>query len=168
MIESQLFILEQAKKYLMSVSKKQYIQIISPSFISSAGVHMRHILDHYHAVINGIESGRIDYDQRDRGGNIEVSPNAALQAIDAIITFLKKVTIGQQLKMIELSTEVSLQHKEVAVVKTTVAREIIFVGTHAIHHLASIKLIAQAQKITVDAELGVAPATASFLRSGKV
>ena len=77
MIESQLIILQQANTYLASVSEQQYTQVISPTFMSSAGAHMRHILDHYYSVINGFPEGLIDYDKRSRGGVIESCPKAA-------------------------------------------------------------------------------------------
>jgi len=35
-----------------------------------------------------------------------------------------------------------------------------------VHHLATIKHIAQMQNVNVDKDLGIAPATATFLRVG--
>ncbi|WP_299663008.1 DinB family protein [uncultured Psychromonas sp.] len=166
MIESQLIILQQAKTYLTSVSEQQYTQIISPYFMSSAGAHMRHILDHYYAIINGLSEGLIDYDKRSRGGIIESSPKAALQSIQEISDFLNALTAQQLQQTIKLSTEISVTDKQVAIVDTSLAREIIFTGSHAVHHLATIKHIAQAQEIEVEGSLGIAPATATFLRAG--
>jgi uncharacterized damage-inducible protein DinB len=166
MIESQLIILQQAKHYLASVSELQYTQVITPTFMSSAGAHMRHILDHYYSVINGFPEGLIDYDKRSRGGVVESSPKAAQEAIEAISTFLKSLTTEQLQKTVQLSTEISVVDKQVAIVDTTLGREIIFVGSHAVHHLATIKHIAQAQEVEVEGDLGIAPATATFLRTG--
>ena len=166
MIESQLIILQQAKTYLTSVSEQQYTQIISPYFMSSAGAHMRHILDHYYAIINGLSEGLIDYDKRSRGGIIESSPKAALQSIQEISDFLNALTAQQLQQTIKLSTEISVTDKQVVIVDTSLAREIIFTGSHAVHHLATIKHIAQAQEIEVEGSLGIAPATATFLRAG--
>ncbi|MBB1273385.1 MULTISPECIES: DinB family protein [Psychromonas] len=166
MIESQLIILQQAKTYLTSVSEQQYTQIISPYFMSSAGAHMRHILDHYYAIINGLSEGLIDYDKRSRGGIIESCPQAALQSIQEISDFLNALTAHQLQQTIKLSTEISVTDKQVAIVDTSLAREIIFTGSHAVHHLATIKHIAQAQEIEVEGSLGIAPATATFLRAG--
>jgi len=165
MIESQLIILQQAKTYLKSVSEQQYTQIISPYFMSSAGAHMRHILDHYYAIINGLAEGLIDYDTRRRGGIIESCPQAALQSIQEISDFLNALTEKQLQQTIKLSTEISVTDKQVAIVDTSLAREIIFTGSHAVHHLATIKHIAQAQEIEVEGNLGIAPATATFLRT---
>lgn len=167
MIESQLIILQQAQTYLASVTEQQYTQIIQPHFMSSAGAHMRHILDHYYAIINGLEKGLIDYDKRSRGGSIETSPQAAEQAITEIITFLSSLSAQQLHQTVKLSTEISVQDKIVAIVDTTLAREVIFSGSHTVHHLATIKHIAQLQEVEVEGSLGIAPATATFLRLSK-
>lgn len=166
MIESQLIILQQANTYLASVSELQYTQVISPTFMSSAGAHMRHILDHYYSVINGFPEGLIDYDKRSRGGLIESCPKAAQKSIEEISAFLTALTTEQLGLIVKLSTEISVVDKQVAIVDTTLGREVIFVGSHAVHHLATIKHIAQAQKLDVEGSLGIAPATATFLRTG--
>jgi len=164
MLKSQLVILQQAKSYLTSVTDQQYTQIIEPYFMSSAGAHMRHILDHYYALINGYSKGLIDYDKRSRGGDVEKSAQAALSAIDDIILFLKTLSDQQLQQTIKLSTEVSVKDKVVVIVDTTLAREVIFTGSHTVHHLATIKQIAQHQNIKLENGLGLAPATATFLR----
>lgn len=167
MIESQLIILQQAQTYLASVTEAQYTEIVSPLFMSSAGSHMRHILDHYKSIINGYPEGVIDYDKRSRGGVIESSPKAALLLLAEISVFLKSLSLKQLQETIKLSTEISVADKQVAIVDTTVAREIIFVSSHTVHHLATIKHIAQVQGVKVEGGLGIAPATATFLRTNE-
>ena len=46
MLNSQLEILAQGHAYLEGVTKEDYSQVVTPNFISSAGAHMRHIIDH--------------------------------------------------------------------------------------------------------------------------
>ena len=166
MIKSQIIILQQAQQYLESVTEEQYTEVITPFFMSSAGAHMRHILDHYYSIINGLKEGLIDYDKRSRGGTIETKLTAAKGAISEISDFLNKLTDEQLKQTVKLSTEISVEDKNVAIVDTTVAREIIFAGSHTVHHLATIKHIAQMQNIEVNKDLGIAPATATFLRTG--
>ena len=142
----------------------QYKQVVAPLFISSAGAHIRHILDHYSAIQNGLEIGVIDYDKRSRGGVVESDINAALRLISRIESFLLSLSDKQLQQNILLSTEVSVNKKQVEIVQTTLARELIFVGSHAIHHFAMIKQISQAQNVIIPEQLGIAPATATFLR----
>jgi hypothetical protein len=167
MISSQLEVIHQAKMYLTNVSTADYTTIISPNFISSAGAHIRHIIDHYLAVITGIESGMIDYDVRSRGGKIETDPTEALQKIDIITEWISQLSPDDLAKTITLSTEVSVSTKNVQTVTTSVARELIFAGGHAVHHYAMIAQIALAQEsstLNITPTFGLAPSTATFLR----
>ena len=165
MISSQINTLSLAKSYLNAATPCQYTEVISPTFISSAGAHMRHILDHYVAIMNGVEIGLIDYDKRRRGGSVEKDINMALQQITKIEAFLLSLTDQLLDKSIKLSTEISVEKKQVKIVSTTLARELIFVASHAIHHFAMIEQISKAQKSSTPEQFGIAPATATFLRS---
>ncbi len=169
MITSQLEIIEQGQLYLNTVSKKDYTEIISPNFISSPGSHMRHIIDHYLAIISGLNSEIIDYDIRVRGSQLESSPLLAIDKLNEIAVWLKSLCEDELSKMIILSTEVSVTNKNVQKVQTSVARELVFAGSHAVHHYAMIAQISFAQQSTVQSKalpesFGLAPATATFLR----
>lgn len=167
MISCQLTILDQAITYLKSTTADEYREIIQPLFISSAGAHMRHILDHYNAIISGFKNKFIDYDKRSRGGYVETEPTFALAEIEKIKIFILSLSAAQLHMSMQLSTEISVTDKEVVIVDTTLGRELIFVGSHAIHHFAMIDQIAKAQQKVTPSQFGIAPATATFLRSGK-
>lgn len=165
MINSQICILAQAKNYLYAVTASQYTQIVTPLFISSAGAHIRHILDHYTAIITGLKTGIVDYDKRSRGGSVETDIDSALALITEIECFLLSLSEKQLQQTIQLSTEVSVEFKQVERVNTTLARELVFMGSHAIHHFAMIDQISKAQKLVTPEQFGIAPATATFLRA---
>ncbi len=165
MINSQINILLQAEIYLRTVTSSQYREIIRPLFISSAGAHVRHILDHYSAIMNGLENGIVDYDKRSRGGSVENDISAALLLIADIKSFLTSLSQKQLQQKIQLSTEISVERKLVEIVDTTLARELVFAGSHAIHHFAMIEQISKAQKCSTPDKFGIAPATATFLRA---
>ena len=164
MLASQLEIIEQGIDYLESVSNDDYIAIISPNFISSAGAHMRHIIDHYQAIISGFNYQLIDYDVRERGSKFESSPRLAIDKFNAIADWIKQLTEDKLNKQITLATEVSVSNKNIQHVQTTVARELVFAGSHAVHHYAMIAQISFAQKNLHPQSFGLAPATATFLR----
>ncbi|AAZ26729.1 hypothetical protein [Colwellia psychrerythraea] len=173
MITSQLEIIKQGQRYLNTVSKKDYSAIMSPNFMSSAGSHMRHIIDHYLAIMSGLHNEVIDYDSRVRGGQLESSPQLAIDKLNEISMWLKSLCEDELSKMIILSTEVSVTHKNVKKVKTSVARELVFAGSHAVHHYAMITQISFAQQSTLQTKalpecFGLASATATFLRQNDV
>ena len=78
-LEGQLEIIAQAKLYLGGLSEQAYQTISTPHFSSSAGAHMRHILDHYLALKVGVVSGTVNYNKRHRYSEVENSPEIATQ-----------------------------------------------------------------------------------------
>ena len=169
MIQSQLEIIKQGQLYLNTVSKEDYTAVISPNFISSAGSHMRHIIDHYLAIISGFNTELIDYDIRERGGELEYSPQLAIDKLNEIAIWIKDLTEEALNKLLTLITEVSVTKKNVQKVQTSIARELVFAGSHAVHHYAMIAQISFAQKASIQKEtlsksFGLAPATTTFLR----
>lgn len=165
MINSQLEVLTQAKDYLNTVSAHHYNEIIKPNFISSAGAHIRHIIDHYQAIMTGLSNSFIDYDQRNRHSKIESEPASALIKITEITQWLQSLNDKQLAQFVTLSTEVSISNFHVESVKTTIARELVFAASHAVHHYAMIAQIALLQNQALPPHFGIAPATATYLRS---
>tara|TARA_R110002167_G_scaffold122485_1_gene301010 strand:+ start:3760 stop:4293 length:534 start_codon:yes stop_codon:yes gene_type:complete len=164
MIASQLKIIEQGISYLESVSKADYTAIISPNFISSTGSHMRHIIDHYQAIISGLNKELIDYNVRSRGSQFELSPRLAIGKLNEITEWIEQLTEDKLNKLITLATEVSISKQNIQHVQTSVARELVFASSHAVHHYAMIAQISFAQQNSQPQSFGLAPATATFLR----
>ena len=161
---SQLEVVGQAKACLNSLTPEQYRQVLTPHFSASVGQHMRHILDHYLAIMKGEETGVIDYDQRSRGSDLELQPDAALACWDDVTTWLAAACQQADSQAVNIQTEISIKRQSVTCCQSTLARELVFAASHAIHHFSLISVITSLQGITLDAELGIAPATASHLR----
>ena len=164
MLRSHLEIIEQGVSYLTSVSEENYSAIVSPNFVSSAGSHIRHIIDHYDSIILGLENELIDYDKRERGSKVESSPALAIAKLNAIAEWIQSLSSEVLSRTITLATEVSVTHKDIQKVPTTVARELIFASSHAVHHYAMIAQISFAQENVLSQTFGLAPATATFNR----
>lgn len=168
MLASQLEIIKQGEDYLNSLisdnSKSNYCKVLSPLFISSAGAHMRHIIDHYLALISGLSVGKVDYDIRHRNSKVEQEPKLALDKLVQISHWLKSLGEADLTQALILNTEISIQEHKVQSVPTSLARELIFVSSHAIHHYAMIAQISQQQKMQLPSSFGIAPATATYLR----
>ena len=164
MVNSQLEILQQGRSYLNTISESAYNEILPNHFISSAGTHIRHALDHYQAIMTGLEGKVINYDHRTRGGDIEKSPDLANKKIAQIIQWLEGLTLTDFERDLALSTELSVYDAKVATIPTTLARELIFASSHAVHHYAMVAQIAKHQDIRLPPLFGIAPATATHLR----
>jgi len=164
MVSSQLEILRQAKDYLNTISTLQYNEVITPNFMSSAGAHIRHIIDHYQAIKVGVQKQFIDYDIRKRESDIEHTPLAALSKLAEISLWLQNLNSDALATTMTLSTEVSISSYQVETVNTTLARELVFAASHAVHHFAMIAQIALLQQQSLPPNFGLAPATATYLR----
>lgn len=168
MLTSQLEIIKQGEDYLNTLinenNNTHYSKVFLPLFISSAGSHMRHIIDHYLALIAGLPSGKIDYDVRHRSSKVALEPKFALDKLAQISYWIKSLESTDLTRSLTLSTEISVHEKKVQSVPTSLARELVFAGSHAVHHYAMIAQIAQQEEIVLPSNFGIAPTTATYLR----
>lgn len=168
MLTSQLEIIKQGQDYLNTLissnNSAHYRKVFAPLFISSAGAHMRHIIDHYLALIVGFPLGKVDYDVRHRNSNVELEPELALKKLAQISNWIKSLAETDLTRAFTLSTEISVHEQKVQSVPTSLARELVFAGSHAVHHYAMIAQIAQQQDMVLPINFGIAPATATYLR----
>ncbi|MDX2369305.1 MAG: hypothetical protein QNK36_13045 [Colwellia sp.] len=168
MLTSQLEIIKQGEDYLNTLindnNNANYCKVFLPLFISSAGAHMRHIIDHYLALIAGLPLGEVDYDVRHRNSKVELEPKLALDKLAQISCWIKSLENNDLMRALTLSTEISVHEQKVQSVPTSLARELVFAGSHAVHHYAMIAQIAQQQDMVLPSGFGIAPATATYLR----
>lgn len=125
---------------------------------------MRHILDHYLALKSGLETRVVDYDLRSRGGLLETDINHALKSWENIRQWLLTICDGAFTHQVTVKTEVSISHQQTLNTSSTLARELIFVASHAIHHFSLLAVVCSLQGIRLEDNFGVAPATVSHLR----
>jgi hypothetical protein len=134
-----------------------------PLFNSPIGSHVRHILDIYQALMRA-EHNFIDYDLRRRGNDVETKRVAALKELIEIENWLMALKEEQFSEVKIVKTEVCLSQQESEQFTSTFGRELCFASSHVTHHLALIVAIAKSMNIQIDGQLGIAPATATFLR----
>ncbi len=124
----------------------------------SIGEHLRHCIEHFQALLAGLNVSRIDYDKRDRNREIEVCParfiDTMIEVTDRLRTF-DEATLIRSLSMQTLCGA----GEERAEISTTVGRELAFLQQHIIHHLAIVKMLAQSMGVMMPADLGVAFST---------
>lgn len=123
------------------------------------GKHVRHVLDHYLAVVHGAENGLIvDYDRRERNVPMETDPAEARIALDHVLTKLARATVCDADLPLRIRVMVAADGTEVELA-TTFAREIAFATHHAVHHQAMIAAIAREFGLSVNPQFGKAPST---------
>lgn len=171
-IRGNLEVVEQGLRLISCLTDEQYISV-TPPVKSSIAEHIRHILDMYFAIIRR-DGDIIDYDARRRGHLVERNKERARLELSEVRDWLALFDLGMENlgrncerynnPRLNIKTEVALEETESTIVPTTEVRELVFVGSHAVHHYALISIIAQLQGIETEENLGVAPATASFFR----
>ncbi len=163
--------LEQGLVLLDKLTENQLSQVCEPWISSTIGQHIRHVVDMYFALAAAECKDIIDYDVRQRGSNIEKSLGDAKSAMHSVIDWLSQLEMkcqqGLELEecSLNIKSEVSLSRSVSLEVSSNLLRELVFVGSHAVHHYALIKVIAKCLEIDVEEWFGVAPATVSYLRN---
>lgn len=157
--------LEQMIDFIQSLSDDTYQKAPKPLFDSSIGQHLRHILDLYMALITASDLQAINYDIRRRGLALETDKNEGIKELVLICDWLKSLDLELLSLPANISTEVSISSSQAVDLTSSVGREICFASSHLTHHLALMAAIAKFLGQEVSKTLGVAPTTATFLRS---
>lgn len=131
---------------------------------AGAGRHVRHILDHLLALREGMESGILDYNRRNRESIIERDLQAATQQLQELRAWLEQQ--GKFEGSIEIISEADVGNTVNIEMPSTVQREVLYIINHTIHHAAHIKLLGKHMDIQFPEHIGLAPATATYFRHG--
>lgn len=118
----------------------------------SVGSHVRHCIDFYRCLLDGLPGGRVDYGKRRRDPAEERELEVATAAIRSIIAELAALGDGDRERSLEV-------REEAPYARSTVARELQFLASHTLHHVALATVILRAVGFSPAPELGVAPAT---------
>lgn len=162
LIQANIEVLEQFRQLLETVGRQGYAE--APALVDyGVGRHLRHVLDHYHALRAGLESGAVDYDLRDRNSAIESDFDLACETVRDWQRWLQACNVAE--RSLKVKSEISLTETRHTVVDSTLQRELCYVAAHSTHHLAYASLIARMLGAEIDTTVGLAPATASNVRS---
>ena len=126
---------------------------------NSLGKHVRHMVEFFECLMEGIPQGEVNYDLRRRNMLIETEPD---------FTLLQIAGIQQKIPHIQddLFTLKADLGSGTQAFQTSVFRELAFTLDHCIHHLALIRVGMQQHcpQIPMEEDLGVAFSTLRFLQ----
>jgi uncharacterized damage-inducible protein DinB len=125
---------------------------------AAVGPHLRHCLDHFKLFLDGWSDGGVDYDARPRDPRTERDPGIVrglLRDIIAGLTAIGEEDLGRELKV----TQSVAPGRPPLASRSRVERELAFLSSHTIHHIAIMVLAARAAGVEVPADLAVAYAT---------
>lgn len=131
---------------------------------SSIGGHVRHNLDHVGALLRGLRAGKVDYDLRDRGTDVERDRGAALAEIRRLEEGLSDFPWHAVPPLINLTALVAPDRPGVTSL-TSPDRELAFVVSHTVHHNAIIGIMVRLLGAELPGDFGYAPSTIAHQRS---
>lgn len=161
-----LRLLQQGLDVLQELPEFLYTETVPEYFTGSVGKHIRHILNFYECFLNGISSGRIDYDARHRDVMVETSPMTAQARMRAVKKTLSTLEAHQCSEDVLVhQNEGDIEDPENDWSRSTVGREIQSLVSHTVHHYAIIALILRILGFECPRDFGVAPSTLKYQRS---
>ena len=153
--------LNEIKKVLLQLTNEQYDHKAILLSQASIGQHVRHILEFYQSILNGLETKTVNYDNRKRNLLIEMDCQYAIQIIDEINSFLELDILDENYVLQgNFCAEVGKQIQ----INTSLFRELAYCLEHSIHHQALIKVVLLELDCLnfIDETFGLAPATIRF------
>jgi len=149
--------LNRGVKLLNAITDYQYNDKSIEPYHSSIGGHMRHILDVFDCIFDGLESGKVDLAARKRNELAEQKTAFGLAYFNSTIEKLNTLKSLDMDQMVKVSDDLGLG---VVTANYTLSAALIQAHSHAIHHFASIGYIISQLDIEMpDADFGYNPTT---------
>ena len=158
--QENLAVLKQGLELLRGLDDDVYPHIKHPFSKYGIGSHLRHCLDFYHSFLEGVEGGRIDYDNRQRDESIETDRMVAISKILATINSFEQLSeVDDQLPVLVRLEDCGDEKCPSTWSHSSVTRELQALLSHTVHHYALIALMLQLNGFEAPDEFGVAPST---------
>lgn len=129
------------------------------AFAAHVGPHLRHVIEHYEALLQREAGAPVDYDHRPRDREVERVPELAAERLAVIVGLLQALLSRPANEPLSVGLRIGTQGREFYLSPSTLARELNFVASHAIHHYAIIRPIISAAGVEIPGEFGKAPDT---------
>jgi hypothetical protein len=147
-----------------------YVAAQRPDYTAHVGAHTRHIIEHYDTLVHAwavvqktsASVCQADYDARERNMQVETNPLEALRRIgliDAALGGSSGLDEAAMQHSVLVFTRGGLSGEHNFCTQSTLAREIMFLNSHATHHFAIMQGYARERGQTLGAGVGKAPAT---------
>lgn len=147
-------ILTQGIEMLLGLDNLSYSRVASVAMHTSIGKHYREVLDHFVALVKGLQNGEVDYE---RSGSQPLAENDVTLATIATCDVLRalKRCPGEQLAR---SCEViPAGDSRIRSFTSTVSREIAYCVGNALHHYAIIRVLCAGTGLSVPETFGATP-----------
>lgn len=152
---------------------ESYVGPRAVDYAQHVGAHMRHIIEHYDTLVRAVARSQAagaatcvaDYDARERNLEVETNPLEAIRRI-RVVADAFGASSGMTSPAMEQGVQVhvrgGLNGELEFCTLSSVARELMFLNSHATHHFAILQGYARERGQTLGAGFGKAPATVAY------
>jgi uncharacterized damage-inducible protein DinB len=166
LIRDNIRFLHQGLDLLGRIDDDAYQHTSPPLYESNVGAHFRHILDHYARLAGDGDTGHIDYDRRSRHTPMESDRSLAIASLKDTIDLLSGLAGTAPATALRVHSRTSAHTPDAQVdTPSTLARELLFLISHTVHHYALIAFILRSQEVQVPVAFGLSPSTLEFLEA---
>ena len=130
-----------------------------PPFSGPVGAHLRHVVEHYEALVKGLSFGVVDYDGRPRDRQLETCPTLARDRLLGLRQVLGQWSPDMLDRPVQVLGQGGITGDFDFCVTSSVGRELAFLASHAVHHFALLAEHLQGHGVAVPAHFGKAPGT---------
>lgn len=156
-----IFFVEQGRELIRNLDDDLYCRTSDDQ--SGVGAHLRHVIDCFRCFQHGLDTGRIDYDARQRNAHLERNRETAEQALLEISECLQSLTVDDAARPVQVKVDTAAwDDPALHWTRSSVGRELQFLLSHTVHHYALIALLLRQQGYDPGRQFGVAPSTLEF------
>lgn len=137
----------------------------APDYACPVGAHLRHVIEHFEALLFPAVPGVVDYDARARDTELERSPVLAQQRLGVLRAALSPAAPAVLSKALQVKGQGGLGGEFHFSVPSTLGRELVFVASHAIHHFALLQAHCKQHGLATGDTFGKAPSTVAHERA---
>jgi len=163
MIEAIQKNLERGVNLLNNISNEDYSNTTIAPYYSSIGGHMRHVLDVFDCVFEGLDEGSINLIKRKRNEQAERFTDYGVSYFNEVIAKLNSLDAKEYDTILKVTDDLGLG---VITANYTLSAILIQAHSHAIHHFASVGYIISQLGINLpDDDFGLNPTTPKTIQN---
>lgn len=153
-------ILGQLSDLLEQFEPEEYTKPLDVISGNTVGKHVRHIVEFYVCLVQGMKKGIVNYDDRKRDLGLETKLDYVQSTIQHILSDVFKQPMD-----VPMEIQMQLQPNENPIcIQTTFFRELAYNLEHTIHHFALIRIALESEfkDIMLPASFGIAYSTLQY------
>lgn len=158
-------VLQQGIELLATLGGERYASRVPVCFNAAPGGHIRHVIDHYLGLLDGLDRGEVDYEHRARDPLVERDVDYARGILELIVGRLETVARAGVDQPLQVHAETGdVAGRCGATGASSLLRELEFLLSHTVHHYALVATMCRLLGHEPQRDFGMAPSTMKHLR----